>query len=183
MNARILLAAPALALVLAAAPAAAKPDSKTSRMAEKMKDPANQRAMAGAVAAASEAILDIPLEPLARAAEAIGDRRTARRMRGSTLRDVAGPEAEDMPRELAHKLPARMGAMGGMAEAMEEMAPALKAMAKEMSARVSDAMRGAGAEPGGDRAEPRDDGPPPSAQEETGEGPYAEPAEGEDPGL
>jgi hypothetical protein len=182
MNARILLAAPAVALAFAAAPAAAKPDNATSRMAEKMNDPETQRAMATAVAAASEAILDIPLEPLARAAEAMGDRRTARRMRGSTLRDVAGPEAEDMPRELAHKLPAMMGAMGGMAVAMEEMAPALKAMAKEMGARMSDAMR-RGADARDDRADPRDDAPPPSAQEESGEGPYAEPAEGEDPGL
>ena len=187
MNARILLAAPALALVSAAAPAAAKPDTATSRMAEKMRDPANQAAMAGAVAAASEAILDIPLEPLARAAEAMGDRRTARRMRGSTLRDVAGPEAEDMPRELAHKLPAMMGAMGGMAEAMEEMAPALKAMAKEMGARMSDAMR-RGADAGAPRDDRgpdvrSDDAPPPSAREEGDQGPYAQPAEGEEPGL
>ena len=179
MNARILLAAPALALVSAAAPAAAKPDTATSRLAEKMRDPANQAAVAGAVAAASEAILDIPLEPLARAAEAMGDRRTARRMRGARLRDVA-PEAEDMPRELAYKLPAMMGAMGGMAEAMEEMAPALKAMAREMGARVSDAMR-RGADAGGpsgdrdDRAGPSEDAPPPSAQEEAVDGPYAVP--------
>jgi len=173
MTARIVLAAPALALILAASPAAARPGSETSRMAEKMRDPANQAAMAGAVAAATEAILDIPLEPLARAAEAMGDRRTARHMRGATLRDVAGPEAEDMPREISRKLPEVMGAAGGMAEAVEEMTPALKAMAREMGARMSEAMR-RGADSGADgrdyRDEPRGDedrdAPPPSAQDE-----------------
>ncbi|MCA1662173.1 MAG: hypothetical protein LC648_08495 [Novosphingobium sp.] len=181
MNARIALAAPALALIFAASPALAR-ESGTSRMAEKMNDPATQRAMAAAVAAASEAMLDIPLEPLVRAAEAMGDRRTARRMRGARLRDVA-PEAEDMPRELAHKLPAMMGAMGGMAVAMEEMAPALKAMAKEMGARMSEAMRGGGDTARRDDRDYRDDpsaGPPlddapPAAQEEPEQGPYATP--------
>jgi len=114
MSPRILLAVPALALVLAATPAAAR-DGGMSRMAEKMRDPATQRALAAAVAAMSDAMLDMPLEPFARAAEAVGDRRAARKMHGATLRDVAGPDAERMPRELRRKLPAMMGAAGGMA--------------------------------------------------------------------
>lgn len=181
MNAKIVLAAPALALAFAASPAAAKPDSATSRMAEKMRDPATQQAMATAVAAVSEAMLDMPLEPLARAAEAMGDRRTARKMRGARLRDVS-PEAEDMPRELSRKLPAMMGAMGGMAATMEEMAPALKAMAREMGARVEEAMRGAGDTARRDDRDDRDyrGAPeyeaPPAAQEEPEQGPYATPA-------
>ena len=184
MNARIVLAAPALALAAAASPAAAKPDSPTSRMAEKMRDPATQQAMATAVAAVSEAMLDMPLEPLARAAEAMGDRRTGRKMRGARLRDVS-PEAEDMPRELSRKLPAMMGAMGGMAATMEEMAPALKAMAREMGARMSDAMRGAGDTARREDRDYRDvppqaDAQPPAAQEELNQGPYATPAPDQD---
>ena len=172
MNARIVLAVPVLALAFAASPAFAR-EGATSRMAEKLNDPATQRAMGAAIAAVSEAMLDMPLEPLARAAEAMGDRRTARRMRGARLRDVA-PEAEDMPRELAHKLPAMMGAMGGMAASVEEMTPALKAMAKEMGARMGEAMRGAGdVARQSDGADDRDyrDEVPPSAQDE-GEAPY-----------
>lgn len=184
MNAKIVLAAPALALAFAASPAAAKPDSATSRMAEKMRDPATQAAMATAVAAVSEAILDMPLEPLARAAEAVGDRRTARKMRGARLRDVS-PDAEDMPRELSRKLPAMMGAMGGMAATMEEMAPALKAMAREMGARVEEAIRGAGDTARRDDRDYREDAPqygapPPAAQEEPEQGPYATPAPDQD---
>ena len=189
MSIRVLLAAPALALVLAASPAVAKPSS-TAQMSEMMRDPATQQAMARAVAAMSEAMLDMPLEPLARAAEAMGDRRTARQMRGATVGDYAGPQARDMPRELSRKLPAMMGAMGGMAAAAEEMTPALKAMAKEMGARMNEAMRdGARGEDRDYRAEDRDyrdDGPPPgaardddvppSASEEPIDGPLATPA-------
>ena len=169
MTDRLLPTAAVLAaLAFAPVPAAAR-DNSTSKMAEKMRDPATQATMAAAVRAMSEAMLDMPLEPFADAAEAVGDRRTARRMRGARLRDVAGPEAEDMPRELAHQLPAMMGAMGGMAATVETMTPALKAMAKEMGARMSEAMRGAGDVAADDR-DYRDDAPP-SAEDE-GEAPY-----------
>ena len=180
MNTRHLLAAPAFALVMAASPAVARDDS-THRVTEQMRDPATQRAMAGAVAAMSEAMLDMPLEPLARMAEAMGDRRTARQMRGATVGDYASPAARDMPRELSRKLPAMMGAVGGMAAAAEEMTPALKAMAREMGARMEEAMRdGARGEDRGYGNDRRDDSARdgeagstydnsiPSAQEEPG---------------
>lgn len=174
---RVLLAAPALALVLAASPAAARSDTATARMAEKMRDPATQHAMARAVEAVSEAMLDMPLEPLARAAEVMGDHRTAREMRGARLGDIAGPEARDVPYEMSRKLPQMMGAMGGMAQAAEEMTPALKAMAREMGARVSEAMReGARGEDRDYRDNSREAGPPPSAEEEPQDGPVAKPA-------
>jgi hypothetical protein len=161
MSIRILAAAPVLAaLVLAPLPAAAR-EGSASRMAEKMRDPANQAAMAAAVRALSEALLDIPLEPFARAAEAMGDHRTADEMHGATVRDMAGPKAERMPEEMSRKLPAMMGAMGGMAAAAEEMAPALKGIAKEMGARMKDAMRGVDAPADADR-----DAPPPEARDE-----------------
>ena len=176
MNTRILLVAPALALVAAACPAIARDDS-THRVTEQMRNPATQQAMAHAIAAMSEAMLDMPLEPFARMADAMGDHRTAREMHGATVGDYAGPEARDMPREMTRKVPAMMGAMGGMAAAAEEMAPALKAMAREMGARMTEAMRdGASGEDrdyrsgrrDADRrdAERRDDTPPPSAQDE-----------------
>ena len=140
MNIRILLCAPALMIVLAAAPAMARDDSN-HRVTEQMRNPATQQAMAHAIAAMSEAMLDMPLEPLARMADAMGDHRTAREMHGATLGDYAGPEARDMPREMSRKVPAMMGAVGGVAAAAEEMAPALKAMAREMGARMTEAMR------------------------------------------
>ena len=161
MSIRTLAIAPALAALVLSPVAASARDREVSRMAEKMRDPANQAAMAAAVRALSEALLDIPLEPFARAAEAMGDHRTAREMRGATVRDMAGPSAERMPEEMSRKLPAMMGAMGGIAEAAQEMAPALKGIAKEMGARMKDAMRGVDAPADTDR-----DAPPPEAQDE-----------------
>ena len=164
MNSRILLAASVLALVTVASPAMARDDT-THRVTEQIRNPATQRAMAGAVAAMSEAMLDMPLEPLARMADAMGDHRAAREMHGATVGDYASPEARDVPREVSRKLPAMMGAVGGMADAAEEMAPALKAMAREMGARMTDAMRdGARSEDRGYGNDRRDDGPPPSSQ-------------------
>ena len=191
MFTRALLAAPALAIILAASPALARDDS-ARRITDQMRDPATQAAMARAVAAMSEAMLDMPLEPLARMADAMGDRRTARQMRGATVGDYAGPEARDVPREMSRKLPAMMGQIGGMAAAAEEMTPALKAMAREMGARMTEAMRdgarGEGADAGRDYRDDgrpsahRDDGPPPSASDEPVDGPYAIPAPDQDPG-
>ena len=191
MKNRVLLAAPALALVLAASPALAR-ETSARDITEQMRNPATQAAMARAVAAMSEAMLDMPLDPLARMADAMGERRTAREMRGATVGDYAGPEARDMPREMSRKLPALMGQVGGMAAAAEEMTPALKAMAKEMGARMKDAMRdgarGGSADAGRDYRDDgppsteRDDGPPPSASEESGDEPYATPAPDQDPG-
>jgi hypothetical protein len=163
MSIRTLAVAPALAaLVLAPISAQAREGGGAAKMAEKMRDPANQAAMAAAIRALSEALLDIPLEPFARVAEAMGDRRTADEMHGATVRDMAGPRAERMPEEMSRKLPAMMGAMGGMAQAAEEMAPALKGIAKEMGARMKDAMRGV--DDTADR--PIDNTPPPEAQDE-----------------
>ena len=166
------LALSALAVALAPLPAAAR-ESGVGKMAEKMRDPDTQRGMSSAVQAMSEAMLDIPLEPFARAAEAMGDRKTARRMRGSTLRDYAGPDAERVPREMSRKLPAMMGAMGGMAEVAEEMAPVLEGMARDMAARMGDAIRDSSRRGDDSRDGPppsarsdRDDEPPPSAVEE-----------------
>ena len=186
MNSRFLLVAPALVLLSTACPALARDDT-THRVTEQMRNPASQREMAHAIAAMSEAMLDMPLEPFAKMADAMGDHRTAREMHGATVGDYAGPEARDMPREMSRKVPAMMGAMGGMAAAAEEMAPALKAMAREMGARMTDAMRdgvsGDDRDHRSDRSdadrsdaerrdgERRDDTPPPSGQDE-GDAPH-----------
>ena len=162
MSIRTLAVAPALAALVLAPISAQAREGGAAKMAEKMRDPANQAAMAAAIRALSEALLDIPLEPFARVAEAMGDRRTADEMHGATVRDMAGPRTERMPEEMSRKLPAMMGAMGGMAQAAEEMAPALKGIAKEMGARMKDAMRGVD-DPAGDANR---DAPPPEAQDE-----------------
>lgn len=150
MNTRILLSAAVLGtLALSAAPALAKSD--VAQIAKQMRDPQMQGAMAAAVRAMSDAMLDMKIAPLLRAAEAIRDPDRARDLDpDARLRDYAGESAEDMPEQLSRRLPAMMGAMGGMAEAVEEMTPALKGMARQVGAAVGASM----ARPQGD---PSDD--------------------------
>ena len=135
----------AIAVVLAALaaplPAFAQDNAEAAaaRTAETLRDPALQQQMAEGMAAASEALLDVPLAPLARAvAEAAGEdpRDIDPDM---TLRQVS-PEASDVPAQIHEKLPRMMGAMAGMAGGMAAMMPALR----EMAARMRDAVEQAG---------------------------------------
>ncbi len=151
MNLRsIVLPAAVAALAFAPVPALASDDGP-SQMAERLRDPEVQRGMAGALAAMTEAMMNIDLTPFAAAMEATGDRRSARRLRnGGTLRQLAGRDAERVPEEMARRLPQMMGMMAGMAGAMEAMLPQLEAMAGQMGAAMDDA---------GARSEPAPGGP------------------------
>ena len=127
------------AVVAAAAlpvPALAR-EAQGGQVAEVLANPGTQQAMAGAMAAMTEALLDMKVGPFARAMEgmddATGNRRAARRIDyDATLGDLAGPEARRMPRQVARKLPQMMGAMAGMAGAMEAVLPQLEAMGEKM---------------------------------------------------
>jgi hypothetical protein len=122
------------------APAFAQDDTEqaVARTAESLRDPVLQERMAAGMAAASEALLDVPLAPLARAvAEAAGeDPRVVDP--NMTLRSVS-PEASDVPAEIHDKLPRVMGAMAGMAGGMSAMIPALREMAERMRDAVDEA--------------------------------------------
>ncbi len=132
------------ALVAIAAPVPALAQDATeraaARTADTLRDPVLQERMADGMAAASEALLDVPLAPLARAvAEAAGeDPRTVDP--DMTLRQVS-PGASDVPAEIHEKLPRMMGAMAGMAGGMAAMMPALREMAERMRDAVDQAGR------------------------------------------
>ncbi|HUQ13863.1 MAG TPA: hypothetical protein VM055_06270 [Novosphingobium sp.] len=152
------------ALALAPLPAAAKSD--TTKMAEKMRDPAMQGAVAAALRVMSEAMLDLRVAPFLKAVEAVRDPERARDIDPDLrVRDVA-PEAGRVPEEMSRRVPAMMGAMGGMAEAVGAMTPVLKDMAREMGAAMGEAVAEARDHAG--RAEDRShrDEPVPEAQEE-----------------
>ena len=129
-------------LVALAAPAPALAQDRTeedaARVADTLRDPALQESVANGMAAASEALLDVPLAPLARAvAEAAGDnpRDVDPNM---TLRSVS-PEAQNVPAEIHDKLPRVMGAMAGMAGGVSAMIPALREMAARMEEAIEQA--------------------------------------------
>lgn len=131
------------AVVLAPLPAAARErsprDSGLGEMSARLADPAFQGSLAAMLTALSDALLDIKVAPLAKAAEAMGDRNLARRIGpDTTVRDMAGRDASRMQRDLGEKLPQAMTAMAGMTGAMEAMLPQLEAMARQMQDRMGD---------------------------------------------
>lgn len=127
---RLILALPLLAI---AAPALAETPAEPGldRMARTLGDPARQQALARAMGAMSEALLDIPLAPiLAPMAEAAGE--DPRRIdRDATLRKMA-PGAGDVPRQIERQLPRAMDAMAGMSGAFADLIPQLRDMAERM---------------------------------------------------
>lgn len=134
---RIHLALLTCALV-AAAPAAAKP-RHADRLAEQLDDPALQHSLSDAIAAMSEALLDMPVAPIARVMDAMGDPGARDIDPDATIGDLAGPDARRMPREVARKVPQMMGAMAEMSDAMAAMAPQLEAIGRRMGDRMDDA--------------------------------------------
>jgi len=170
MTTRFLMSAAVLGtLALASVPALAKSD--VAQVAKQMRDPQMQGAVAAAVRAMSDAMLDMKIAPLLEAVETVRDPLRDRsgydRVDPDTrLRDYAGRDAEEMPERLSRRLPAMMGAMGGMAEAVEEMRPALKGMARQMGAAVGASMAGVRSDPRGGPNAPGDYDDIPSAVEE-----------------
>ena len=131
----------AVAFVALAAPFPAlaqesETEQVTAEIERTLGDPAMQDAMAEGMAAASEALLDVPLAPLARAvAQAAGEDPGAVDP-DMTLRSVS-PEAEDVPYRVRESLPRMMGAMAGMASGVGAMVPALREMAERMREAVA----------------------------------------------
>lgn len=134
---RMIAASALLAALVVPAPVLAQDHTEedAARVADMLRDPVLQQSVAQGMAAASEALLDVPLAPLARAvAEAAGD--DPREIDPNlTLRHVS-PGAETVPSEIHDKLPRAMDAVAGMAGGVSAMIPALR----EMAARMQDAV-------------------------------------------
>lgn len=134
-NSRFALAAalPVAALVLSQ-PAAAKPaETGLGEVSRTLGNRETQQAMAGVLASLANAMLQMDVSAFGQAAEAVGDKRAARKLRkGTTLADVAGRDARAVPDEIRRKGPAMIGAMGAMAGAMEAMLPELAKVAEQM---------------------------------------------------
>ncbi len=130
MRAPILTAA----LLAIAAPVAASAQDAEGTAAEverTLGDPATQEAMAEGMAAASEALLDVPLAPLAKAVARAAGEDPEDVDPNMTLRSTS-PAADDVPSRVREELPRVMGAMAGMAGGMGAMVPALREVAERM---------------------------------------------------
>ncbi len=131
---RQILALPLLAL---AAPAMAQADTEAElgRMARTMGDPARQEALARAMGAMTEVLLDLPLAPLIGPfAEAAGED-PGTIDRDATLRKMS-PAAGAVPRQIERQLPRAMSAMARMSGAVAVMLPQLR----EATQRMRDAL-------------------------------------------
>jgi hypothetical protein len=131
----IALAAVAAALPLPAMAQDHDVEAASRHIERTLSDPETQARMADSVAAMSDALLDVPVAPLMRAAAQMAGEDPADVPPDATLREVA-PEADRLPSEIHEKLPRMMGAMAGMAGGVGAMAPALR----EMAARMKDAI-------------------------------------------
>lgn len=126
----------AAALLALAAPLpvfaqASDTEHAAAEIEQTLRDPAMQEAMAEGMAAASEALLDVPLAPLARAAAEVAGEDPEHVDPDMTLRDVS-PGAADVPGRVRDVLPRMMGAMAGMAGGVGAMMPALRVMVERM---------------------------------------------------
>jgi hypothetical protein len=129
----------ALAALAAPLPAAAQTsdaEEATAEIERTLGDPATQAAVAEGMAAASEALLDVPLAPLARAVKQAAGDDPDEVDPDMTLRRVS-PEAEDLPHKVRESLPQVMGAMAGMAGGLGAMMPAMREMAERMREAVA----------------------------------------------
>ena len=113
----------------------------SSKLAEKLGDPATQKALAQSVRVMGEILLDMPLAPLADAAARMAGEDGADVDPDATLRNLAGPDAADMPQQIEEKLPQMMGAASAMAGSLETMLPVLRQMAAQMQNAMADAAR------------------------------------------
>ena len=141
---KIVLSALAASVVAAPAPLLAQDEAEAeaplaleepgdvfSGMAERFKDPEQQRQMALMLRTMSEVLLDMPLAPLMEAMGEVAGEDAPEVDPDATLRSMS-PHADRVPEEIEKNLPRALDAMGSMAEAMEKMMPALKDMAERM---------------------------------------------------
>ena len=122
------IALSALVLLAAPVPVLAAPEDEAQHMTDELNDPATQARIAVAAEAVTQAVLAMPAAPLLRAAETMAGRDPEAVDPDLTVGDLAGPDAAEAPRELAHRLPEMMGAMAAMTAALETMLPELRAM-------------------------------------------------------
>ena len=107
-------------------------ESRVDDLAERLNDPLTQFAVAGMLSAFARMAMDLDIAPLVRAAEAMGDERARDLPPDARLGDLAGPNAERLPEDIAERVPGAMARMGTMAGAVSGKVPELQAMARRL---------------------------------------------------
>lgn len=128
---RLIIAGAALAACLPV-PVLAK-EGRAAEAARKLEDPMTQYMVAGALAAITKQLLDMKVEPFVKAIDKSGAGDVVPDVPpDATLGELAGPDAERLPRQIMQRVPKLMSSLAGLAEAYGDMLPELEAMARRM---------------------------------------------------
>jgi hypothetical protein len=108
-------------------------DTGLARAAEEMSDPVRQEQVAIMTEAVMAALLEVPVGKLLQSAATIAGEDPDEIDPNTTLREVAGPEAEEAPRQFAAAMPRMMEAAGALAGALETVLPELRRIGEDIA--------------------------------------------------
>ena len=126
---------------LAPLPALAQDDlpsdeSVLARAADEMSDPVRQEQVAVMTEAVMASLLEVPIGKLLQSAATIAGEDPDEIDPNTTLREVAGPEADEAPRQLAAAVPRMMDAAGALAGAFETLLPELRRIGEDIARKL-----------------------------------------------
>ena len=128
-----LVAGTALAPLPALAAEDLPQDSGLARVADEMRDPVRQEQVAVMAEAVIASLLEMPVGNLLRSAAEIAGEDPDDIDPNTTLREAAGPEADEAPRLAAKALPKMMSATGALAGAIETMLPEMRRIGEDIA--------------------------------------------------
>ena len=113
-------------------------DSGLARAAEEMRDPVRQEQVAVMAEAVIASLLEMPVGNLLRSAAEIAGEDPEEIDPNTTLREAAGPGANEAPRLAARALPKMMSATGALAGALETMLPEMRRIGEDIARNLPD---------------------------------------------
>jgi hypothetical protein len=114
-------------------------ESGLVQAAEAMRDPARQEQMAAMGHTMLGLLLEMPIGSLLQGAAEMAGEEPASIDPETTLRELAGPKADEAPRALAEATPRMMSAMGTLAGALARMAPEMRRIGRDIARELPDA--------------------------------------------
>lgn len=125
-----------------AATGESKAAAELDAMAQELADPHMQDGIASMAERIGERVLDLPVGKFAAVIERARPGTIERRMReDATLADLAGRDAERLPRDLAQGSRQAMTMLSGFASAFADMMPQFEALARGLDAQMKDIHR------------------------------------------
>ena len=134
----VALAAGTALVPLAALAQDAAEDSGLARAAEEMRDPVRQEQVAVMAEAVIASLLEMPVGNLLRSAAEIAGEDPEEIDPNTTLREAAGPGADEAPRLAARALPKMMSATGALAGALGTMLPEMRRIGEDIARNLPD---------------------------------------------